>query len=530
MRLVATRLLAQPHSGCVEHVRHWVEVIADRVVKRKQPPFVVLSGITTSGPVHLGTICEFLFPHALAEELRRRGFDTEMVFVADDLDAFDAIPFQLREYADDLTPELGKPLSSTRDPLGCHASFADHFFAEVREVATALGVEAKWLRASELYAAGRYDPYALLFLKRVDEVRSLWEEVTGRRLPAEWKNVVMPICPKCGRVATTWVTQVEGDRVGFRCRGDVVTAYGVRGCGYEGTTTIANHRFKLPFRLDWPSRQHFLNASVEGAGKDHHTKGGTWEMAVAVHRRILGSEPPVGFRFGFVLLEGRKFSKSKGIGVFAQDVLKILPPEVIRYALLVPNAEEDRNWRTDGRFYLRIINKFERAWLLAEQPPEQLSRARLKEVKAARIAGRPRWRASFTDVVVAYQAWHNWDLVANYLKDPDGVAFLKPYIEEWLQRQLLPEEYRFELQPGPRAQHPDAVRCFAERLESEMDPVTIHNLVYSVAEEVGLEPKELFADLYRVLLGKPRGPRMGRLIHALGVTRVKELLLRLYTD
>ena len=41
---------------------HWSEWLAERVISEKKEPFVITSGITTSGPAHLGTLCEFLFP------------------------------------------------------------------------------------------------------------------------------------------------------------------------------------------------------------------------------------------------------------------------------------------------------------------------------------------------------------------------------------------------------------------------------------------------------------------------------------
>jgi lysyl-tRNA synthetase class I len=37
-----------------------------------------------------------------------------------------------------------------------------------------------------------------------------------------------------------------------------------------------------------------------------------------------------------------------------------------------------------------------------------------------------------------------------------------------------------------------------------------------------MESKTLFAELYQALLGKERGPRLGKLIAALGVARVKK--------
>jgi lysyl-tRNA synthetase class 1 len=44
----------------------------------------------------------------------------------------------------------------------------------------------------------------------------------------------------------------------------------------------------------------------------------------------------------------------------------------------------------------------------------------------------------------------------------------------------------------------------------------LHALVYSVAEETGTSPREIFRALYIVFLGKERGARMGWFLEALG--------------
>ncbi|HIQ02887.1 MAG TPA: hypothetical protein EYH40_00535, partial [Desulfurococcales archaeon] len=72
--------------------KHWVEKLVDKLTKTRSPPYIVGSGITTSGPPHLGTVCEFLYPWAIVQELRSRGYEAYFIFVGDIMDAFDSIP------------------------------------------------------------------------------------------------------------------------------------------------------------------------------------------------------------------------------------------------------------------------------------------------------------------------------------------------------------------------------------------------------------------------------------------------------
>ena len=68
------------------------------------------------------------------------------------------------------------------------------------------------------------------------------------------------------------------------------------------------------------------------------------------------------------------------------------------------------------------------------------------------------------------------------------------------------------------------MKKFLEKLDSKMDDVQIHNLVFEVAKKESVEPKQLFKELYQAIIQKDSGPRLGKLIYAIGVDRVKKEL------
>src|SRR2546426_4444798 len=113
---------------------HWVENIADEILKQKKTPYVITSGITPSGPSHLGTVSEFIFPSAVAKFLVLKGNKVRFIFHADTLDAFDSIPLALEKFADRLLPNFGKPLCKVLDPFECHKSLADHYVEETEGI------------------------------------------------------------------------------------------------------------------------------------------------------------------------------------------------------------------------------------------------------------------------------------------------------------------------------------------------------------------------------------------------------------
>src|SRR4051794_7318250 len=75
----------------------WVARLADEVVAEADRraagrTIVCASGISPSGPIHLGNLREVLTPHLVADEIRRRGRDVVHLLSWDDYDRFRRVP------------------------------------------------------------------------------------------------------------------------------------------------------------------------------------------------------------------------------------------------------------------------------------------------------------------------------------------------------------------------------------------------------------------------------------------------------
>jgi lysyl-tRNA synthetase class 1 len=405
---------------------HWSEQIADEVAEKVSPPFVVASGITTSGPLHPGTLCEFLFADAIAKALSKKG-ETKFLFNADILDAFDSIPEPFKKYEKELTPHLGKPLAHTPDPMGCHDSFGEHFLAEAVDAMHRFGASPEILPANELYASGAYDEYARRYSERKEEVKELVRSSSLREtMPDDW-HPIMPICEKCGRVETTRITDYVDGTYEYSC--DKKTRYGVDGCGHKGKASISSHKYKLLFRLDWPARQDFLNVQVEGGSVDHHTKGGTIATVYAIHRQFFKkSGPAVFYKFGFLKYKGKKYSKSKGIGHTVAELMELLPLPILEYALLRPDLQEDKELVLDERTLLALVSDFEYASSIDAE--KDLERADRKKAVAYSLTQGKGWNAPLQDILITYALYKDWDAVGQKLNDPSGIAYLSYYIKQ----------------------------------------------------------------------------------------------------
>jgi lysyl-tRNA synthetase class 1 len=499
---------------------HWSEQLAQEIAATKREPFVISGGLTTSGPTHLGTVCEFLFPQAIANALKYAGKESKYYFVADVFDAFDSVPSVFEQYRTQLEPHLGKPLTNVPDPTGQTASFGEHFLADAQAAMKRLGAKPEIVRANELYSKGAFDKYAHLFLKDEAKVKEIVAKTSLRDSLPDWWSPIMPVCGKCGRIATTRVTKHDSDSYEYSCDRDVKYT---KGCGHTGKNKISDHHYKLTWRLHWPAWMDHFSTSCEGGGVDHFTKGGSRDTAVEIFSQIFKKEPPIGYKFGFILFEGKKYSKSKGTGMGVKELMELLPPEVLKYMLLKPDLQENVDINPTPQNSLRIIEDYEKAVLLSEGAMDALSRADRKRAMAARLAsegaeGGRGWKTPFLDFLLYRQLAMGWDKIVQITGDEASATKLAPYIEAWERKKFIPEEYAFAYSPRKAQEHAAA---FFGKLTSGMDALGIHNLAFATAKELNVPPAKLFEECYAALLGKPRGPKLGKLIEAIGIEKVK---------
>ena len=128
------------------------------------------------------------------------------------------------------------------------------------------------------------------------------------------------------------------------------------------------------------------------------------------------------------------------------------------------------------------------------------------------------------DVLLNFQIYRDWEKVGKILNDPEGVRYLSVYINEWIKRGHMPEKYNFSVSKSKVSENKEALATLTGKLAENMGEVDVHNMIYSVARESGVEPKDFFATLYRALIGKDSGPRLGKLICAIGISRTKEMI------
>jgi len=154
-------------------VRTAGEVRAEAMRRHPGEPPTCASGISPSGPVHLGNLRELMTPHFVADEVRKQGVPGRHILSWDDYDRLRRVP---AGFDQSFAEHIGRPLTSVPDPCGRHENWAEHFKEPLRESLARLGVLVTEISQTQMYTSGAYTAQ-IRSQPGGDEVRTAAEQV-----------------------------------------------------------------------------------------------------------------------------------------------------------------------------------------------------------------------------------------------------------------------------------------------------------------------------------------------------------------
>lgn len=497
-------------------------------------PLIIRDEKTLSGRVHVGSMRGVAIHGLIAEVLDEYGVPNRFLWEHNDFDPFDTVPGYLKE--EKFKEHLGKPLYAVPSPEPGFANYAEYFGAEFEEVHRKIGVTPSYYRTyADLYGAGKMDALIKTALLRAGDIRRILKEVSGSVKDEAWLPVSV-VCENCGKMMTTRASDFDGETVAYSCDrspDDCVP------CGHGGRRSPFKGGAKLFWKADWAAKWVAMGVQVEGAGKDHSTKGGARDVANHIAREVFDYEPPFDIPYEFFLVGGKKMSSSKGKGSSAKDMSDLFPPAVFRLALIgkepmlqidvdpagdsVPRVydwydELSENVRNGGD------DDFARLYALIQLPKDQAAPPTpriMRFSEASFIAQMP--HLSLMKEAEAQKGAP--------LSDEESLALAEraEYAKHWLAT-YAPERYVYKLQDAaPDAALSDAqkkalgaLRAFME--EGAKTGEEVHAKLHALKSETPIPPKELFEAIYRVFLGRDSGPKAGWFLSVLPRELVLERL------
>jgi lysyl-tRNA synthetase class 1 len=563
----------------------WVNRYADEVIaeaQRRSPgkPIVCASGLSPSGPIHLGNLREVMTPHLVADEIRRRGHEVEHLISWDDFDRFRKVPAGIDP---SWAEHIGKPLTAVPPPPGSRfRNWAEHFKAVMIDSLAELGVEYRGISQTEMYTSGMYREQILLAMRergRIDAILDRYR-TKGRTVAPKAKGKLdeadaaaaadaaagsgaadeddgtaaagyypyKPYCGQCGKDTTT-VTAYD----------DETTALTYE-CADGFTETVLLNEFnrgKLVWKVDWPMRWAYEGVHFEPSGVDHSSPGSSFVVGGQIVAEIFGGAQPIGPMYAFVGISGMaKMSSSRGAVPTPADALAIMEAPLLRWMYARRRPNQSFKVAFDAEIQ-RLYDEWDalEAKITAgtAAPSDEAAHDRAVRTAARTLPTTPRpvsYRtlASIADITTGHD-----EQTLRILHDLDperpinDLAEVRPRLDKaqtWVLTQL-PAEARTQVREAPDKELLDSLdegqreslRLLLAGLEANWSLGGLTTLVYGVPKTMaGLPPdtaptqelkvaqRGFFVLLYRLLIGKETGPRLPTLLLAVGADRMRALL------
>jgi lysyl-tRNA synthetase class 1 len=520
------------------------------------------SGISPSGPVHLGNLRELMVPHLVADEVRRGGAPCRHIMSWDDYDRLRRVP---AGFPAEFAEYIGRPLTAVPDPCHQHPNWAEHFKAPLRDSLARLGVQVTEISQTQMYTSGAYTAQIVLAMRRRAEIGAILDRYRTKRAAkpegtkpegnepdddgpqAAGYYPFRPYCAVCGRDDTT-VTAFDDEttEISYTCA-----------CGVAiGPTPIAQVAGKLAWKVDWPMRWAYERVTFEPAGVDHSSPGSSFTVGAELVP-IFGGELPLHFAYSFVGTKGSaKMSGSAGGAPTPADALEIFEAPLVRWLYARRRPEQAITLAFDaevGRVYDEWDALTRR---VASGEADATSAATFARASGTSdgplpVTPRPlpfRTLASVADITAGDQT--QILRIVRDLTEPEPVAALaevQPRLDcaqAWVAGYVAPAD-RTQIRAEPdlarlaalTESERGALKLLTEGMTTDWSLHGLTTLLYGIPKlQLGLpitapptpEIKELqrawFILLYQLLIDEVTGPRLPTLLLALGTDRVRSLL------
>ncbi|TFF98845.1 MAG: lysine--tRNA ligase [Promethearchaeota archaeon] len=547
------------------HHIHWLEEILEKIENRNQDIITLATGKTPSGHIHVGILREIIICDALRRKLQEKGKNVRFFLFIDSLDAAKRFPDYIDQEFQD--KHIGKPFNLIPCPFDdCNCeSYAHHFGNELISTFEDFGIKNEIIWTHELYKTKEMKKRIKIALKNVDKIKEILKKYILPTLDDEKKiqflemqkkwMPVMAICRKCKKIQTRKKDgSIIPNRIDTYNDEDETIRYKCPVCGNEETVSIYEGDLKLNWRIDWPAKWDIYKTTCEPAGKDHCVKGGSYDTGLEICQKIYNYKGPIKVSYEWLRLGERDMKTSKGIVFTPKKYLEIADPEIFRMLILRTNPMKHISFRIEEfPQYYTYFEKMENIFYSIEKPDSKeegkffnylyplVNTDEVSEKKPIRIPLNLLIFLSQIQNILSLDKLYNKakeeigntnfeesisksDFEYILIRTNNWIDEIKKIIEETkdpkvkrnIQRKItifsIPEKVNKDLKQELTLNQRHGIKLLRSFLikNKNLTADKIQNKIFKIAkEELKISPKKMFQAVYKIILGKKFGPRLG---------------------
>lgn len=536
---------------------HWADQVVEEILKWQKENNIEKLHVddmkTPSGRVHVGSLRGVVLHDVIAKVLAEKT-DQEVTstYVFNDMDSMDKIPAYLP--ADKYTRWVGKPLykipkpelaesgidfSNRSDADKKHyessSSYAEFYAKDFIEAFQYLGCSQEVVWSHELYESGQMNALIRHALDNIETIRDIYKSIADYDLPEKWYPFrAFDLSEKARTTLTTDWNSEEITFTSFDADSNEISNESVS--PFDGAG-------KLLWKVDWPAHWKALGVTIEGAGKDHTSAGGSRDMANEQCKKLFNIPVPFDIPYEWILIRGAKMSSSKGVGTAAREFVQLFPPEVGRFLFVNKHYNQVIDFDPRTMAIPDLFDEYDQgARIYWKQEIGDTRLARAFELSQIDSVPTQHFLPRFRDVVVWMQ--HPEINLVEQFEEIKGSPLSEQELQVLEQRKkhayvwlnsFAPEEFQLTAKnemPETAQDLSDEQVQYLVQINQEIennsweDPQELQQKMFDIAK-ASLGARAGFQAVYSAFLGKKSGPRAAWFLLSLDPklrnTRIKNL-------
>ncbi len=506
---------------------NWALEEAKKLIEKypDKEEFVIASGVSPSGFIHIGNFREIVTTFFVGKELKNLGKKVRFILSFDDFDRFRKVPNGMPK---SYNQYIGMPYTSIPSPFNKNKTYAQEMEERFMEELSRLDIYPETISQTEQYKSGRYDEKIKLAMQRRETIFDIMSKYKTQDFSEDDRNNYYPIslyCEECGKDSTTILgyNEITGD-LEYKCS-----------CGHHHIQNINNcGNIKLQWKVDWPMRWQQEGVIFEPGGRDHSAENGSFAVSKEIANQIFNYNAPSYVAYDFIGIKGGngKMSSSTGNVLTLTDLLAVYDKNIILwfYAKNKPNHQ----------FNIALDDDVLRSYTEYDRMVKAYFEGKLDDRNASIL--------SLTGVNANYLNNPNFGYIANFLPmvsyNEDALAKLlskenidcstiyfknrllraRCWLEKYNNSKInVLDEFNKEFYDTLTCEEKEWLKMTVFILKNEYDSTQeLQTDLYAIVKTGNDNPKELkarqkryFQIIYNLILGQNSGPKMGLLLSAM---------------